>query len=297
MGMLADRYTDNKERGNAMGIALGGLALGVLIGPPFGGFLFQFFGKAVPFLILALLALLDGCLQMLILVPEVTKYDEEAPTLSDLACDPYIQVCAGAITFANMGIAMLEPSLPLHMMDRMGSESLELGAAFLPASVSYLIGTNLFGSLGHTMGRWRAAQIGLAIIGTCMISVPFATDPKQLIIPMAGIGFAIGMVDSSMMPELGNLVDADKLKVHIEELDSITSLMTVLRVRLKSNQNKAEVTRDPKEKENLSSKISKLLSQLEEADNLKTFRDRRGELIFTALSSYVDEGERRETSH
>jgi len=48
--------------------------------------------------------------------------------------------------------------------------------------------------------------------------------------------------------ELGNLVDADKLKVHIEELDSITSLMTVLRVRLKSNQNRAEVTRDPKEK-------------------------------------------------
>lgn len=32
MGMLADRYTDDKERGNAMGIALGGLALGVLIG-------------------------------------------------------------------------------------------------------------------------------------------------------------------------------------------------------------------------------------------------------------------------
>ena len=43
--MLADRYTDNKERGNAMGVALSGLALGVLIGPPFGAFLFQFFGK------------------------------------------------------------------------------------------------------------------------------------------------------------------------------------------------------------------------------------------------------------
>ena len=28
--MLADRYPDDQERGNAMGIALGGLALGVL---------------------------------------------------------------------------------------------------------------------------------------------------------------------------------------------------------------------------------------------------------------------------
>ena len=115
MGMLADRYSDNKERGNAMGIALGGLALGVLIGPPFGGFLFQFFGKTAPFLILALLSLLDGCLQMLILVPGVTKTDDEAPSLKVLASDPYIQVCAGAITIANMGIAMLEPALPLHM--------------------------------------------------------------------------------------------------------------------------------------------------------------------------------------
>lgn len=28
--MLADRYPDDSERGNAMGIALGGLAMGVL---------------------------------------------------------------------------------------------------------------------------------------------------------------------------------------------------------------------------------------------------------------------------
>ena len=61
MGMLADRYPDDKERGNAMGLALGGLALGVLIGPPFGGFMYQFVGKSAPFIILALLALADGC--------------------------------------------------------------------------------------------------------------------------------------------------------------------------------------------------------------------------------------------
>jgi len=30
LGMLADRYPDDEERGKAMGTALGGLALGVL---------------------------------------------------------------------------------------------------------------------------------------------------------------------------------------------------------------------------------------------------------------------------
>jgi MFS transporter, DHA1 family, solute carrier family 18 (vesicular amine transporter), member 1/2 len=60
MGMLAERYPDDKERGNAMGIALGGLALGVLIGPPFGGIMYEFVGKSAPFLILSALALGDG---------------------------------------------------------------------------------------------------------------------------------------------------------------------------------------------------------------------------------------------
>ncbi len=45
------------------------------------------------------------------------------------------------------------------------------GAAFLPASISYLIGTNLFGPLGHRMGRWRASLIGLLIIGLALICV------------------------------------------------------------------------------------------------------------------------------
>ena len=45
------------------------------------------------------------------------------------------------------------------------------------------------------------------LFNSIYLQVPFATEPHQLILPMAGIGFAIGMVDSSMMPELGNLVD------------------------------------------------------------------------------------------
>ena len=59
--MLAERFPDDEERGNAMGIALGGLAMGVLIGPPFGGFMYQFVGKSAPFIVLSMLALLDGC--------------------------------------------------------------------------------------------------------------------------------------------------------------------------------------------------------------------------------------------
>ncbi|XP_043519423.1 synaptic vesicular amine transporter isoform X1 [Frieseomelitta varia] len=207
MGMLAERYQDDKERGNAMGIALGGLALGVLIGPPFGGVMYEFVGKSAPFLILSALALGDGILQLLVLQPSVVYTEADPPSLKSLITDPYIALAAGAITFANMGIAMLEPSLPIWMMDTMGASRWKQGATFLPASISYLIGTNLFGPLGHRMGRWLAALIGLVVIGICLMCIPLARSIDHLIVPNAGLGFAIGMVDSSMMPELGYLVD------------------------------------------------------------------------------------------
>ncbi|CAI9569295.1 unnamed protein product, partial [Staurois parvus] len=41
LGMLANVYTDDYERGQAMGIALGGLALGVLTGAPFGSVMYE----------------------------------------------------------------------------------------------------------------------------------------------------------------------------------------------------------------------------------------------------------------
>ena len=78
---------------------------------------------------------------------------QEGSSIRVLVKDPYILAAAGAITFANMGIAMMEPSLPIWMMNTMNSEKWQLGAAFLPASIAYLIGTNLFGRIAYKIGR------------------------------------------------------------------------------------------------------------------------------------------------
>ncbi|XP_024416688.2 chromaffin granule amine transporter [Desmodus rotundus] len=215
LGMLASVYTDDCERGRAMGIALGGLALGVLVGAPFGSVMYEFVGKSAPFLILAFLALLDGALQLCILQP--SKFSPESAKgtpLLTLLKDPYILVAAGSLCFANMGVAMLEPTLPIWMMQTMCSPEWQLGLAFLPASVSYLIGTNLFGVLANKMGRWLCSLIGMVVVGTSLLCVPLARNIFGLIAPNAGLGFAIGMVDSSMMPIMGHLVDLRHTSVY-----------------------------------------------------------------------------------
>ncbi|KAI1900920.1 hypothetical protein AGOR_G00054800 [Albula goreensis] len=208
LGMLASVYTDDNERGVAMGIALGGLAMGVLIGAPFGSVMYEFVGKSAPFLILAFLAIFDGALQLCILQPsKISPGSVEGTPLLTLLKDPYILISAGSLCFANMGVAILEPTLPIWMMQTMCSPKWQLGMAFLPASISYLIGTNLFGVLANKMGRWLCSMIGMLIVGISLLCVPFAKSIYGLIGPNGGLGFAIGMVDSSMMPIMGYLVD------------------------------------------------------------------------------------------
>uniref|UniRef100_A0A665VTP3 Major facilitator superfamily (MFS) profile domain-containing protein n=2 Tax=Echeneis naucrates TaxID=173247 RepID=A0A665VTP3_ECHNA len=215
LGMLASVYTDDEERGIAMGIALGGLAMGVLIGAPFGSVMYDFVGKSAPFLILAFLAVFDGALQLCILQPsKISPGSVEGTPLLTLLKDPYILISAGSLCFANMGVAILEPTLPIWMMQTMCSPKWQLGMAFLPASVSYLIGTNLFGVLANKMGRWLCSMLGMFIVGISLLCVPFATSIYGLIGPNGGLGFAIGMVDSSMMAIMGYLVDIRHASVY-----------------------------------------------------------------------------------
>ena len=44
--------------------------------------------------------------------------------------------------------------------------------------------------------------------------------------------------------ELGSMADVDKLQVHIKELESVTRLLTVLKVRLETAENKLKIARD-----------------------------------------------------
>ncbi|CDS42549.1 synaptic vesicular amine transporter [Echinococcus multilocularis] len=214
MGTIATFYTDSKERTRAFGTALSGLALGVLVGPTFGGIVYQFVDKRAPFLMLAVLALLDGVLQIVILKPSVRPEQERGAPIVKLLRDPYILVAAGALTFGNIGIAILEPALPMWMKEHMNADNWAQGIAFLPASVSYLLGTNIFGIVAHRIGHWLSAFIGMILCSICLLCIPFSKRLGHLIVPNFGLGLSMGMVDASMMPQMGILVDLRHVAVY-----------------------------------------------------------------------------------
>lgn len=70
MGMVAECYPDDGERGRMQGLVMGGIALGVLAGYPLGSLLYDFTNsKTPPFLLVAALtAVLAGLCSVLVCV-------------------------------------------------------------------------------------------------------------------------------------------------------------------------------------------------------------------------------------
>lgn len=213
LAMLAAAHPDDNERGTAIGIAMGVTGLGVLAGPPFGGLFYSIGGKGLPFFILAGFIFLTFVLVVISQKPVMPK-DTVKPTLKDLLSDPYILIASGAVCFCNMSFALLEPTLPIWLLETMDAKKWQIGLIFLPSTGAYLIATPLLGKLGNIIGRWLASLIGLVLVAVSLFVVPVAKTLAVLVAPLFALGFCIGMVDASMAATLAYLVDIRHASVY-----------------------------------------------------------------------------------
>lgn len=213
LAMLAAAHPDDEERGTAIGIAMGTTALGVLAGPPFGGLFYSLAGKGLPFFILAGFIFITFVLVVIVRKPVIPR-DAVKPSLKDLLSDPYILIASGAICFCNMSFALLEPTLPIWLLETMHAKKWQIGVIFLPSTGAYLIATPLFGKLGNKIGRWLVSLIGLVLVSISLSVVPAAKTLPVLVAPLFALGFSVGIVDASMAPALAFLVDTRHAPVY-----------------------------------------------------------------------------------
>nr|CAD7415793.1 unnamed protein product [Timema poppensis] len=187
MCLVAEQYPDESTRSRVMGVVLGSIALGVLLGYPMGGLLYDFVDKMAPFLIIA---------------PSLKI------SVTTLLSDGVIVVTAGAIWLSTSSMAILEPCLPIWLMDNLKPQRWQLGMVFLPDSVGYLLGTNCFGAVAYRLGQWKVAVAAMMLVGVSTFLIPSARGVAQLAVPHFGLGLGIGVVDAALVPMLASLVDA-----------------------------------------------------------------------------------------
>lgn len=223
LAMIADRFTEENERAQALGIALAFISFGCLVAPPFGGALYQFAGKEIPFLILAFVCLVDGLMLLLVMKPikqqlKEQKHLKKVPTIPiwKLFMDPYIAVCSGALMMSNVALAFLEPTISLWMEDHITHDNWKMGMIWLPAFFPHVFGVILTVKLSKLFPnyQWLMVAVGLSLEGLSCLIIPFSSSYKVLMIPICIICFGIALVDTAILPTLGYIVDVRYVSVY-----------------------------------------------------------------------------------
>ncbi|XP_050082072.1 synaptic vesicular amine transporter [Anopheles aquasalis] len=220
MSLVAQLYPEPDRRSRVMGTILGAMAVGVLVGYPFGGIAYEVAGKAAPFHVLALLCLGNLALQYWQLEFGVIRVMNPAPrdtsttgteerwlTWWPLLTDRLVLVIVGAIWISTSAMAALEPCLPIWMISHLHPKKWQLGTVFIPDSIGYWVGTNCFGTVAYRYGQVRVAIAALVLVGISCVLLPSASNVAGLLFPHLGLGLGIGVVDAALVPLLATLVD------------------------------------------------------------------------------------------
>lgn len=224
LAMIADRYTAEDERTKALGIALAFISFGSLVAPPFGGILYQYFGKELPFITLAFIALFDGCLLLIIMKPvrierTVMQTQGNLPKgtpIHRLLLDPYIAICAGSLAVANVSLAFLEPTISTWMSKSMNATNAQEGLVWLPAFFPHVAGVYTTVRLAkmYPKYQWLMAAGGLAIEGFSCFLIPFCSNFIALMFPISILCYGIALVDTAILPTMAFLVDTRHVSIY-----------------------------------------------------------------------------------
>ncbi|KAF5278351.1 hypothetical protein FQA39_LY05840 [Lamprigera yunnana] len=139
MSLLA-QTVPKEARSKFMPLAFGGIALGVLVGYPFGGATYQFLGKSAPFLLIAFLIALNIVLQVWFFQQKADVVEQAKVSCDDwiaLLRDKETVIATTAICVCTSSMAILEPCLPLWLLAKFNPtpSRWQLGAVFIPIAL------------------------------------------------------------------------------------------------------------------------------------------------------------------
>jgi MFS family permease len=206
LALLAD-VTPPQTRGRTMGMAMSAMALGPMVGPTFGGFLYEWGGYRLPFLIAASIALLDGLARLLLLTNP--PYQPGAHTaLWHFARDRRMLLLNGVVALGAGVITLLEPTLPLHLERQLSASPGTIGLLFGVITLAYALTSPVAGALADRWGRMPVMLFGVIGVG---LLLPLVVLPDTLGVEV-GVLFLLGMLIAPLlaptMAELADTVDS-----------------------------------------------------------------------------------------
>lgn len=181
--------TSFDKRGQAMGIAISSLTLGVLLGPPLAGFLVERFGTASPFLFAAAIALVDGVLRIVLVKGSPRVTDDVGGPLAVLRVPGSISIVI-AVAVGAAVLSGVEPVLPVYL----GASSLTIGLLFGLAALAAIIANPIVGYYVTTAPPRLLIGLGVITVAAALIVIGFASGLWQTSIGMVLLGVSSALL-------------------------------------------------------------------------------------------------------
>jgi MFS family permease len=192
LALIADLYGED-ERGGAMGLAMAGSSLGIIIGPVIGGWLYEIGGIRLPFFAVAALAGVD-LVAFSIVTPKTEHVRVAATSIRDLLKVRPIFACAVMVVAAAATMAMLEPVMPLLFESRFGLGPASIGTLFGMAALASAAMHPLYGRLSDRWGGRRLMLAGLLGSAAMLPVMNLATDFRSAAFVMVPMWMISGMI-------------------------------------------------------------------------------------------------------
>ncbi|XP_048210059.1 MFS-type transporter SLC18B1 isoform X1 [Perognathus longimembris pacificus] len=197
---------------NNLATVLGSLevfsGLGLVLGPPLGGFLYQSFGYNIPFIFLGCIVLLMIPLNICI----VPNYESDPSEHSFLKLVSIPKVCLIALVIISCSSCMgfLDPILSLFVLEKFHLPAGYVGLVFLGLALAYAISSPLLGVLSDKIPKqrkWLLVFGNLITAGCYMLlgPVPIFHIKSQLwllVLVLVVIGISAGMSIIPTFPEI-----------------------------------------------------------------------------------------------
>ncbi|XP_027626037.1 MFS-type transporter SLC18B1 [Tupaia chinensis] len=208
--------------------------LGLVLGPPLGGLLYQSFGYEVPFIFLGCIVLLMVPLNMYI----IPNYDADPGEHSfwKLVSLPKIGLLAFVINSLSSCFGFLDPTLSLFVLEKFNLPAGYVGLVFLGSALSYAISSPLFGLLSDRMPhlrKWFVVLGSLMIAGCYMFlgPIPILHIKSQLwllVLVLVINGISAGMSIIPTFPEILSCAYENGFEEGLSTLGLISGLFSAM---------------------------------------------------------------------
>ncbi|XP_015251455.1 PREDICTED: MFS-type transporter SLC18B1 [Cyprinodon variegatus] len=182
--------------------------LGLILGPPIGGWFYQSFGYEVPFLLLGCVLLVMVPFNIYVL-PSIEAEPSKDSFVRLLTNGKVVLICFVLVTISS-GLGFIDATLSLFAMKTFGLSSGYVGLLLIGLSLPYCLASPL---IGYFTDKYPVTRTGFTVTGAVITAVcffllgpaPFLHIPSQLwlmVLMLSLIGFSLGMTAIPTFPEI-----------------------------------------------------------------------------------------------